>query len=74
MEIDEVNLASPQLQDLIDSIAEAKLKKIEAKLARIAKINNASTTASAHQKKNRNNNNNNNRTKTKIKKRNNNSA
>ena len=35
MEIDEVNLASPQLQDLIDSKVAAKLKKIEAKLARI---------------------------------------
>jgi len=32
MEIDEVNLASPQLQDLIDSKIEAKFKKIEAKL------------------------------------------
>jgi len=70
MEIDEVNLASPQLQDLIDSKIEAKFKKIEAKLVWIAEKNNASTTASStHQKKKNHNKNN----KTKTKKHNNNS-
>jgi len=66
MEIDEVNLTSPQLQDLIDSKVEAKLKKIEAKIARLAKNSNPSATASAHQKKKKSN-----KTKTKTKKKSN---
>ena len=36
MEIDDINLTSPQLQDLINSKVEAKLKKIEAKRAQLA--------------------------------------
>ena len=65
MEINDVNLTSPHLQDLIDSKVEAKLKKIEAKFARLAKSSSTSATAaSAHQKK-KNCNKNNNKTKTK---------
>ena len=67
MEIDEVNLTLPQLQDLIDSKVEAKLKKIEAKIARLAKNSNTSATAASARQKKKNRNKN----KTKTKKRNN---
>ena len=67
MVIDDVNLTSPQLQDLIDLKVEAKLKKIEAKIARLAKNSNKSATAASARQKKKNRNKN----KTKTKKRNN---